>query len=615
MLGPNRCSLRSLAFPGANSYIRTKFTMTYSTTSIGEAVNRLNQTYFLPAIQRPFVWNQQQVLFLFDSLMKGYPISAFMFWKVNDVTKHEIRTYKFIEDFQTDQLMNDPAQVAGRDVVLVLDGQQRMTSLLIGLRGTFSVKEKFGRKANPDAWIKHTLYLNLLKDPSVQPDEDEEADMGVTFGFKFAAVQPRNDHHQHWIKVGNILDCETVEKLESMVTKLVNNLHSRVVEFDREIAVENLRRLYQAIWVDESINFYTETNQSADRVLDIFVRANDGGSKLEKSDLLMAMINSKWSEGAAREEMFGFVEHIKTGLSVPNKMSRELLLKACMTLLDLDVKYNVANFTTENIACIERQWNLIKVAVANTFRLINSFGVNGENLTSLNAILPIAYFLFRNPEFSFRGSTDFERRNARLIQTWLLQSLLVGAFAGSSDRTISQARTTIRDSLNHDRNFPTEKLFDALGRNGRLARLDERGIEEVLRLGYKSSKCFFALSLLYDNLDWGGTQYHVDHIIPQSHAERRSLMAMNMPEHRIKEIMGCVNQIGNLQLLPANENLEKSDLPFDAWIQTRDSLYRDRHFIPDRVDHWHITKLPEFIASREKLLWKAMQRLQLPVAA
>ena len=133
------------------------------------------------------------------------------------------------------------------------------------------------------------------------------------------------------------------------------------------------------------------------------------------------------------------------------------------------------------------------------------------------------------------------------MQTWLLQSLLVSVFAGNSDRAISQARAAIRESLLHDRNFPTEKLFDALGRNGRLARLDERGIEEVLGLEYKSSKCFFALSLLYDNLDWGGTQYHIDHIIPKSHAERRSLMGMNVPEHRIKEIIGSVNQLGNLQ--------------------------------------------------------------------
>ena len=586
--------------------------MTYSTTTIGEVLDGLNRTYFLPAIQRPFVWKQHQVLALFDSLLKGYPISAFMFWALDDDTKHQVRIYRFIENFHAGQLMNEPAQVAGRDVVLVLDGQQRMTSLLIGLRGTFSVKEKFARNGNPDAWIKHSLFLNVLKDPAVQPDEDEELEVGISYGFKFAATQPRNDHHQHWIKVGTMLDHQTPEKLELLIAKVMREVHTRATAFDHEIAVSNLRRLHQVIWVEETINFYTETNQSADRVLDIFVRANDGGTKLDKPDLMMSMITSKWSAGAAREEMFGFVEHIKSGLSVQNKITRDVLLKACLTLLDFDVKYNVANFTSDAIATIESRWVPIKVAVENTFRLINSFGVNGENLTSLNAVLPIAYFLYHNPEFSFRGSSDFERRNARLIQTWLLQSLLVSAFAGTSDRTITQARAAIRESLKLDRNFPTEKLFEALGRNGRLARLDERGIEEVLQLQYKSSKCFFALSLLYENLDWGGTQYHVDHIIPHSHADRRRLMSANISEHRIKAIMASVDRIGNLQLLPASENLEKSDMPFDTWMQTRDEHYLKRHYIPDVVDDRHVSKLPEFAAAREKLIWQNLNRLQLP---
>ncbi|MBC7736831.1 MAG: DUF262 domain-containing protein [Candidatus Saccharibacteria bacterium] len=102
--------------------------MTYATT-IGAVLAGVNRSYFLPAIQRPFVWKQDQVLALFDSLLKGYPISAFMFWTLDDYTKHQIRTNKFIENFHTNQLMIEIVQVAGRNVVLVLDGQQRLTSL------------------------------------------------------------------------------------------------------------------------------------------------------------------------------------------------------------------------------------------------------------------------------------------------------------------------------------------------------------------------------------------------------------------------------------------------------------------------------------------------------
>jgi hypothetical protein len=46
-------------------------------------------------------------------------------------------------------------------------------------------------KGNPDAWIKHALYLNVLKNPAVRPDEDEELEVGITYGFKFAASPRR----------------------------------------------------------------------------------------------------------------------------------------------------------------------------------------------------------------------------------------------------------------------------------------------------------------------------------------------------------------------------------------------------------------------------------------
>ncbi|MFD2858343.1 hypothetical protein ACFSZS_31855 [Seohaeicola zhoushanensis] len=77
---------------------------------------------------------------------------------------------------------------------------------------------------------------------------------------------------------------------------------------------------------------------------------------------------------------------------------------------------------------------------------------------------------------------------------------------------------------------------------------------------------------------------------------------MNLPEQRIREITGCVNRLGNLQLLPSQENLEKSDLPFDSWINGRSEAYRARHLIEHAPDLWMPTMLPEFVRSREQLI-------------
>lgn len=583
--------------------------MSYASRPIGAVIDDVNRSYLLPAIQRPYVWSATQVVALFDSLLKGYPISSFMFWAVDDETKAEVRCYKFIENYHPDR-MNEPTTGEGRKVVLVLDGQQRLTSLLIGLRGTFSEKAKGARSANAAAWSAKTLFIDLLKDPDPRTADDEgENELGITYGLAFHERRPANNNRRHWFKVGSMLDYASEERLDGLIAKVMTELHPGVSTWDRAIAEDTLRRLHRVIWKDEAVNFFTETDQSPDRVLDIFVRANDGGTKLSKADLLMSMITSKWSAGSAREEINGFVEHINKGLGTPNKVTRDLVLKACLVVCDYDVVYNVRNFTTEAIAEIETNWLRIKRAIEDTFRLLNRHGITGDNLGSLNAVLPLVYYLYKTPDFDFRGSSEFERVNAAAMHRWLLNSLLVSAFVGHSDQTITTARAAIRDHLRVARDFPTQKLFDALAKGGRLSQVDERTIEELLQLQYGKPRTFVALSLLYQGIDWNGSAWHIDHIIPQADAQKNVLRGRNLPEHRIQEILGAVNSLGNLQLLRSDENIEKSAMPFRSWITGRRTDFHDQHLIPDRLDLCGVLSLPEFVREREKLIRERLLEL------
>lgn len=563
----------------------------------------MNHRYFLPAIQRPYVWSSDQVVALFDSLLKGYPISSFMFWAIDEQTKREVRSYRFLENYRPDA-HNESVSLEGRDAVLVLDGQQRMTSLLIGLRGTFAEKKPRLRKNNPDAWAARTLHLNLLKDPEDIEDDDE---LGVTYSLSFREHTPRNNHHQYWFKVGSILAYRDEAALEGLIQRMRRELHHGVSSYEAELAERNLRRLHDVVWQDEAINFYTETDQSVDRVLDIFVRANDGGVKLSKADLLMSMITSKWSNGRAREDILGFVDDINTRLHAPNRITKDWVLKAALVTGEFDVVYNVANFTSDAIRQIECNWLGIKQAIEKAFRLVNRMGLSADNLGSLNAVLPIVYYMYRQPDFTFRGSTEFEQINAEAMHRWLLNSLFVGTFVGHSDQTIALARQVIRDALKTSRNFPSEELFAAMARGGRLSRLDAQAIEELLDMDYKGKRTFVALSLLYPDLDWSEA-HHVDHIIPQADAARSILRGRNLSEHHIEETIAASNRIGNLQLLPAGENIEKSALPFRSWITGRNSDYRRRHLIPDTPCLWDVTALPEFVRAREKLLRERLLR-------
>ncbi|NVK57345.1 MAG: DUF262 domain-containing protein [Alteromonadaceae bacterium] len=584
--------------------------MSYSSQSIGTTLRLVNSKYFLPAIQRPYVWNTPQLIALFDSLMKEYPISSFMFWNIEDETKKEVQIYKFIENYGQN-VLNETATPDGKDITLVLDGQQRMTSLLIGLQGTYSEKAKGARRTTASAWTANSLYLDLLKDPDPKhTEEDPEADFGVTYGFSFLAKQPVNNSKKHWIKASKIMDLEDPEKLEIFIERMVRDFHPGVSEWEKNLAVSTLRKFHAVIWKSDSVNFYTEFDQSPDRVLDIFVRANDGGVKLSKADLLMSMITSKWSATSARDEIEGFVKHLSVTYGFGSKLKKDLILKACLVCCEQDVVYNVKNFTRDVINDIEENWDRIRSAIQNTFDLLNRHGIRGDNLGSLNATLPIVYYLYRTQGFDFRGTSEFERLNAEEIHYWLLNSLMVSAFVGHSDQTIATARATIRTHLEGgERSFPKEKLFSAMARGGRLSKVDHRTIEEILYLEYKSPRAFIALSLIYPDRNWLNDSYHVDHIIPQSDAQKNILRGRNISEHLITDIMGSVNRLGNLQLLRSDENIEKSDLPFRSWITGRHQGYYSDHMIPQQLELADVLKLPDFVRARENLMRQRLEKV------
>lgn len=585
--------------------------MSYVSATIAKVLDQINRTYFLPAIQRPYVWQPDQIVALFDSLMKGYPISSFLFWEIAPEHRDDWEIYKFIENFVHGDTHNELAESDGRDVILVLDGQQRLTSLLIGLRGSFTTKAKYGRRTNPDAWSRQRLFINLLKDPATEAEDSDQGDLGVTYGFRFFEQEPKNDLGHLWMKVGRVLDCRSDDAYDILRDEMLDLLPDNSTKAQQRIAEKNLDRLYRTIWKDGVIAFYTEKDQSYDRVLDIFIRANDGGTKLSKSDLLLSMITSKWEGVSARQEIYNFVDYLNKELEAKNELDKDFVMKACLVLSDLDHRYKVSNFTTNNLKVIELNWKRIKKSLAATLGLANRMGIDRENLTSVNALLPVAYYLYRIERGSLDGSTPFEAKNARRIHRWLLGSLLNGVFGGSSDQTIGTARSVLQETLRTERDFPYYPLIQGLSSRGRVTKFDDNNIDRILDTRYGQKTCFLALSLLYDSQNWGATKHHIDHIIPRSLADRNALMAANISETRIERILECVNRLGNLQLLLERENLEKSDSPFAHWIQTRDEAFLARHLVPNRPGLWNVAELSDFVDAREEMIRCRLRQLNI----
>ena len=133
-------------------------------------------------------------------------------------------------------------------------------------------------------------------------------------------------------------------------------------------------------------------------------------------------------------------------------------MKSCLVLTDLPVAYKVQNFNIANLMTIRQHWPKIKKSVEFGVDLANSFGIDRDNLTSANALIPIIYYLFKNPAVSLRGSTPFEARNADAIRRWLIMALLNGVFGGTSDNMLRDIRASLQEMSDAGSDFPIEAI-------------------------------------------------------------------------------------------------------------------------------------------------------------
>ncbi|MGZ8911413.1 MAG: DUF262 domain-containing protein [Methylococcaceae bacterium] len=572
--------------------------MSYESTTIAKIINKLNRNYFLPAIQRPYVWKPEQVIRLFDSLMKGYPISSFLFWDLKPENKQQWEIYKFVENFRYGDTHNEIAETDGFDVNLVLDGQQRLTSLMLGLRGSYTVKAKNKRINNPDAWTRQHLYIDLLKDPNL---DDDEAGIEVSYGFKFFAEHPNNSKDHYWIKVGRILEYSDESQFDEAKDEWADLLHGDVTRDQVRLFKRNLDRLYRMVWKDESVAYFTEQSQSYDRVLDIFIRANDGGTKLSKSDLLLSMLTSKWDGVNAREEIFNFVEYVNNDLTLKNNFDKDFIMKSCFVLTDLPHAYKVANFTKENLDIIKNNWAKIKKTLEQTILLINSFGLDRDSLTSANALHPIAYYLHKTGK-SLLGTTTFDVINSREIHRWLLIALLNNIFGGTSDSTIGLSKEIVKDNLSKSLDFPTDLLLTGLKTHGKYSSLNDDFIDDILQFTYSKNTAFLALSLIQDEAGIGNNLFHIDHIFPKSWFTTANLQSMGISINEIDAYQLYANSIANLHILLARENQEKSNQSLEEWIKVRDDDFKRKHCIPTNYELYKVENFLLFISERKKLI-------------
>lgn len=526
--------------------------------SIEEMLTAIHKReYLMPAIQREFVWGADQITKLVDSLMRGYPVGSFLLWDVKPETAQSYTFYEFLTNYhERDNPYADKATVpAGSGTTAVLDGQQRLTSLNIALYGSFAEKKKYAWWNSADAFPVKRLYLNLVDDP-----DDEE--LGTKYDLRFLTDQEASaadGEADKWFRVGAVLD------LANAGPAIMRELEQRGIAGSAD-AFQRLYDLYEAVRVLKPMNYFLVTDQDADKVLEIFVRVNSGGTTLSYSDLLLSMATNQWQELDAREEVRSLVSEINSNAGRQFSFSKDVVLKTALTIADVDVRFKVTNFTQGNMAKVEAAWPQIKGALLRAATLLQQFGYNERNLTANSVIVPVAHYLhLRGAGDSYLDSTA-DAADRLALQRWVTRSLVKRGIWGSGLDTLL---TRIRDVLrsNSTNGFPVVAVEEAMAAVGKSLAFDNAEIDELLNLKYAGQRTFSVLSVLYPGLDLS-KKFHEDHIFPKSRFTKKKLLDAGVPLDSVDDYLAAVNLLPNLQLLAGTANIEKQDgLPAE-WIDT-----------------------------------------------
>ncbi|MGB3466647.1 MAG: DUF262 domain-containing protein, partial [Cyclobacteriaceae bacterium] len=500
--------------------------MAYETPiTVKKAIDNIRKRhYVLPSIQREFVWDTYQIEQLFDSLMRDYPISTFLFWKVAKEKVKDFQFYEFLRNYhQIKSTHNHKADLANdEDVIAILDGQQRMTSMYIALTGTHAMKIPYYSWSNENAYPVKKMYLNLLKK---SPEIERE------FDFQFLADNEAvNEDDVFWFEVGRILDFTDISRVMNYLMQNGLMDTSKFSKTQAEFALNTLNQLFNVIHQKGTISYYLEESEELDKVLQIFIRINSGGTKLSYSDLLLSIATAQWEEKDAREIIHEFVDQInKIGNGFD--FNKDFVLKSCLVLADFnDIKFKVDNFTKDNMVSIENKWDQISTAIKAAIELVAKYGYNRDSLLASNAIIPIAYFIYANNlSDKIIHSSDYEQDRKNIIH-WLARVLLRSTFGGSPDSIYPVMRNLINKHIGR---FPLNEIIEYYKGNRKSISFSEDDINSILEYQYGKKRTYSALTLLYPSLNYA-YQYHQDHIHPKSFFNRRKLSALGITDEGLK---------------------------------------------------------------------------------
>lgn len=531
----------------------------YTDWTIKETIKRIDSgKMYLPALQRKFVWKAEQIIKLFDSILRGYPIGTFLFWNLADAENiHEYSFYKFLTHYDEDsskhnELAPFPQLENKEGYYGVLDGQQRLSSIYLALQGTYKFRKYRERYAR-----ERKLCINLAKEAKKHGYDEEDDELTYSLDFRTDTEINEYKDNEYWIEVKKILMFNDIEDANDMADTIIEE-NPKLNSF-KKIIRTNLRRIYDILCGENKIiNFYNVKQKSLDEILDIFVRVNSGGTVLTKTDLLMSTIVVHWKE--ARSIFDEFVDSLNEDKKF--KFDTDLIVRTALCLIGQPAKVEVKKFNSLVVGQIEKNWENIKFAIEKMSYLLKEFGFTNSTMTSYLATIPISLYIYNHGDIK----TEVAKQS---IRTYITISLINQIFGRASNSVIDR----FKKSLNEENSFAV-----LMNKYKSDFTISDETLEEILIRNKKDAYSLMILTFLYPEMKYEQISFHQDHMHPESKFNKIEL------EKRGLNWFDKRNSIPNLRILKGDENQSKKNTPLKEWIN-ENPTYKDKFISEDGMDY------------------------------
>lgn len=548
-----------------------------------------NDEIVLPVIQRRLVWDESKMEMLFDSLLKGNSFGAVICIAEEKGNRPLFASRRFTIDGNNVSSVDEDKLSANQ--WFVIDGQQRLQTFYIGLKGTLHGKKLYFDLMSDYQADEYDFKFASSKEalPTVNKDRTEMAPtecLWIPVSELFAELSETGDAYE----VGEQLADE--DELD-IGTSQRRQLEYNVKKFDTAIFRGGRIGMSKV-----TVNRKKNQIENRQRIVELFRRLNDGGTKLSSYDLVASMFKGY---DARMEPFLDTTVKNYSDLGI----DQSTLIKLILFLCDKPNK-DMVDLTPEDAEFAASQADRITAALETLKKFLeasnNRTWFNSSHNRSAIPLYALAYHAFHsNVETSDLPSLfknfDTDDENFRNMKFWLQASLLNGVFSRGCGWI--PYRTGLRKihavlKKHQGEVFPKDQLFQ-IYRDHPLHYFDSQVNLEHLDW-YDQEYLFY---LLYDG-QAAIRGEDIDHVHPKS----------RLAKHGYNDDQ--INSVINYQLLESNTNRnDKRAKELGTWINLHVnpedlSLYLERHLIPEDPALWLSDNFLKFRDERARMIQKKL---------